>query len=93
MHNSIYFTDITQKFIAKSFSFTGAFYQTCNVYNLYLGRHNTLRVYQLSQFIEPWVRHINQSNIRVDGTKAVIACLRFGAIAYRIKKCALANIR
>ena len=45
MNNSICFTDIRQKFISQSLTFTSSLHQSGNIYNFNYGRYNILRLY------------------------------------------------
>ncbi|MPN12027.1 hypothetical protein SDC9_159337 [bioreactor metagenome] len=77
MNDGIRFTDICQKLVAQSFTFTGAFYQSRNVHNFNCGRNNALWVYQFSKFVQALIRDGNNPDIRFDGAKRKICRLRF----------------
>ena len=85
MNDGIHFTDVCQKFIAQSFAFACAFYQSGNINNFNLCRNNPVGFHQFRQFIQPFIRNIYQTYIGFNSTKTIIACLCFCAVAYRIK--------
>ena len=74
---------------ARSFNIesltVGATHQPGDIYYFDLRWYNTVRYYQLSQFIQSWIGYIHQTDIGVDGTETIIACLCLCTITHRIK--------
>src|SRR5204862_7653304 len=48
MNNSINFPDISKEFISESFTFTGSFYQSCDINYFKLRRYDSVSLYQFS---------------------------------------------
>ena len=85
MHYGIYLADVGQELVAQAFALAGPFYQAGNIHKLYGGGQHALRVHQACQHVQPLVGHVYLAHIGLYGAKAVVGCLRLGAIAYRVE--------
>ena len=91
MDNGIYFTDVGQKLVAKTFAFGCALYQTCNVNKFDNSRGDFVRVIHFSQCIQTSIWNCNSTDIWLNGAEWVV-CRLCTCVGDRIKKGALANV-
>src|SRR5690606_31106177 len=86
MYDSINFPDISQKLIAKPFSLARAFNKASDIHDLDLRGYGPVRPYQFREVHQPGIGYIYQTNIVINGTEAVIACLRLRGGANRVEE-------
>ncbi|MNS36907.1 hypothetical protein D3C72_691070 [compost metagenome] len=92
MHNRIHFTDVSKELVTKTFPLACAAHKPGDIYEFKRRRHGAVRHHELSQLVEPLVRHFHYADVRVDGAERIVrgfgTCLRD-----RIKQCRFADIR
>ena len=84
MNNGVYLTDICQKLVAKSLTFAGTLYQTCNIYKFNGSRCYFLCMIQLAQFYNSLIRNRYDANVRINCCKGIV-CRQRSCLGQRIK--------
>ncbi|MNM91451.1 hypothetical protein D3C81_1037490 [compost metagenome] len=92
MNNRIHFTNMSQKFISETLTFTSAANQTSNIHKFKRCWYSTIRNNQLSQFIQTFVRYFYHAYVRINCTKWIVGrfCTR---LCNCIKQCGFPYIR
>ena len=72
MDNSVGGADVAQELVAQTFALGRAFYQTGDVHELNHSGGELLGVVQLSQPIQPLIRHADYAYIGVNGAERIV---------------------
>ncbi len=72
MRDRIHLSNGRQKFIPEPFALVSTFHEPRNIDKLDDGRNNTGTFVQSRKFLQPLIGHLNNTNIRIDGTKRII---------------------
>ena len=70
--DSVGVANVCQELIAQALALVCALDQASDVHKLNGCRHDTTRIDNLGQLLEPCVGHVNNAHVRVDGGKRVI---------------------
>ena len=91
MNDCINFTDVCKELVSKTFSLRSALYKSCNVNKFYNGRCHFLGMIKITKQCKSFIRHSNNSHIRVNGTEGIVR--RFcTSLCQGIKKCTFSYI-
>ena len=77
MQDCIRFTDIGKELVAQAFPFAGSFNETGDIYDFHRCGNHALGVFDLSQFIQSFVRYGDNADIRFYRTKREVCRLCF----------------
>jgi len=72
MNNRIYFTDICQELVSKTFTLGSTLYKSCDIYEFNNSRCYFLGMIEISQKFQSLIRYCNYAHIRVDGTERIV---------------------
>ena len=70
--DSIGVADVCQELIAQALALVCALDQASDVHKFNSCRHDTTRIDNLGQLLEPCVGHVNDAHVRVDGGKRIV---------------------
>jgi hypothetical protein len=73
MHQGIHLANLTKKLIAQSFAGAGPLHQARNVTHLQCAGRFLLGFEDLDEAINPWVRYLCNSDIRLNGREGIIS--------------------
>ena len=91
IHNGIGLTDICEELVAKPLTLGCASHQARNIHKLYDGRLHTLRLHNLGECIEARIRHLDDTDIGLDGAERVILGSNTG-LGQRIEQSGFADV-
>ncbi|MNL73568.1 hypothetical protein D3C87_1990460 [compost metagenome] len=80
MNNRINLTDMGQELVTKTLALARAAHESGNIDKFKSGRHRFVRLHQLGQLIETFVRHFHDTDVRVNGAEGIVCgfCSRLG---------------
>ena len=83
--------DVAQELVAQALALGSALYQACNIHELDDSGGNLFGLMQLSQPVQPLIRHGNHAHVRVNGAERIVV-RRHTGIGNGIKQSGLAHI-
>ncbi|MPM67862.1 hypothetical protein SDC9_114787 [bioreactor metagenome] len=89
--NRVNLADMGQKFITKPLALGSSFNQTGNINKPHRSRNGFLGLIHFSQFPNPFIRHFNNPDIRLNGAKRIV-CGLCPCLGNGIKQCTFADI-
>ena len=76
MHDGVTLADVAQELVAQAGTLACTLDQACNVHELHDGRGLLVGLPDLSQLIQPLVRHGHDAAVGLDGAEGVVCSLR-----------------
>ena len=70
--DSVSVADVCQELVAQALALVCTLDQASDVHKLNSCRHDTARIDNLGQLLEPCVGHVNNAHVRVDGGKRIV---------------------
>ena len=86
------FADVGEKLVAQSFAFGGTGDQPGNIDKFHRRRQHPLRFDDGSERIQPWIGHINDAGVRLDGAKGEVFGVNPG-VGQGIEECRFSDVR
>ncbi|MNJ00694.1 hypothetical protein D3C73_1601030 [compost metagenome] len=62
-----------QELVAQTFTLARAAHESGNIDKFKSGRHRLVRLHQLGQLIETFVRHFHDTHVRVNGAERIVS--------------------
>ena len=91
MNDHIHLTDVGEEFVSQTLAFGSAFDQTGNIHKFQDGRGDFFGMVNFCQSIQPFIGHINDAHIGIDGAEGIVGRLGL-QVGQCVKKGALAHI-
>ena len=92
VEDRLHFANLGEKFIAEPLALAGAAHQAGDIHHFQHGGHDGGGFSNLGEALQIAVRHRHAAGIGLDRTERIIADLRLGRIAERVKEGRLADI-
>ena len=92
LNDGIHLANMTEKLISQSLALARPFDQTCDIHKFDRRRDDFLGFRQLSQYVEPLIRHGHVALVRLDSAKWIICRLRLAGAGHGIEEGGLSDI-
>ena len=92
MRDRIDLADGGEELVAEAFALGGAAHQARDIDEGQPRRDDLRRLGDFGQFVEPWIRHRDLADIRLDGAERIIRRLRRSRLGQRVEQRRLADI-
>ena len=93
LYDGIYFADMTEELIAKTFARTRALHESGNIDELNRSRDDFLRVRYLGESRQPRIGHRHDADVGIDRTERIIFRRCLMRACQRVKKRGLPDVR
>ena len=93
MHDGIALADVAQELVAQAGTLAGTLDQTGDVYKLHDGRSLFAGLPDLSQLVQPLVRHGHDAAVWLNGAEGVVGGFRVLGGSDGVEQSGLADVR